>query len=816
LHRLGPVPHTCCLPWLVIGWLSFTGIDGQAGPLVTTDSPIGFFTNVAARLLQSQLGISLNNIQLYPTNQYAPSVHRLLQVTANLYDAATNRTNTAYPYLPSVFRPIFANQSAGDGSNFIFISGFQEVTDTSVLLATMRDLQLASDRAALQPMDMIYGQPLVIGAKKGFPNFNEFAMQTQVQVARKLQFHRQGDSTTAPVNEIDQMFVVGISNVFGVEAWNSYSNSFPRDLLMVVLPDLSVLVTNLETGNWLDPALAYYQPPATTVNIASNIWTGFDPEYPSPSFQIPLFTNVVFLTNSAYSQALDQFVPLTGAFERTPGTTNFYVPQWQLCLKIRLCFALIDSGRIVDYVNLTGDYPLNITEALMTGSQECGSVYLPDGSYGGMWCTERLNGAITDSTPTYGILNQIYASLGDQLPNLVWNSGNNDFPPGMGRIAAINFFNGQFLPPGYYPMTSNTFDAPYQPFRNIYLVTSWQANDPLVHYMLSDLPSDPTLPPNPVFDTPPTPLPLPNLGAVNNCYEPWGGNPDGSSYSTTAFDLTVKDPLVFGSDYWDFPTNPLPDLTWLGRVHRGTPWQTIYLKAPGTSLATWMEWTGDTQLVTNWDGVTGVTEDAFFTQPTNDWRLASLLISLLNTNDPRTLASVNQPGVSAWCGLLDGMTVLTNTDIGQLDPVIMSSNSPQAATIAAALDAMRSAQPNQTFRSIGDILAVPELSVASPWLDLSSGYEVEWSLTDEAYEAIPSQLLPLLRPDSIGSVSQSGGTLQVQFTGADGYAYTVQTSSNLLNWTAITTNYPVNGSFTFVDTPSPGSPRRFYRSLLWP
>ena len=72
---------------------------------------------------------------------------------------------------------------------------------------------------------MVYNIPLVIGAKKGFPNFNEFAMRTLVQVTRKLQFHREGTSATAPINEIDQMFVVGISNVLGVEAWNSYATS---------------------------------------------------------------------------------------------------------------------------------------------------------------------------------------------------------------------------------------------------------------------------------------------------------------------------------------------------------------------------------------------------------------------------------------------------------------------------------------------------------------------------------------------------------------------------------------------------------------
>jgi hypothetical protein len=814
LGRLGPPPAVRYLLWIALCWLTFAPIDGQAVPLVTAESPIGFFTNVATRLLQSQLGVSLNHIQVYPTNQYTPSVHRLLQVTANLYDAITNRADTGYPYLPSVFRPVFTG-SNGHAGNEIYISGYLEVIDTNILSQQMVDLSDPNTHATLKPLDMVCGIPLIIGAKKGFPNFNAFAMQTLVQVTRRLQFHRPMDSVYLPVNEIDQMFVVGISNAFGVEAWNSYSTPFPRSLQMVALPDFSVLVTNLDTGKCLDSTSARYLPLATTINVASNTWLGYDWFAPQNSFVMPWtngslpYTNHVFLTNSAYLRAGDQFMPLTGFFERTIGATNFYVPHWQVTLKIRLRFALVDSGRIVDYVNLTADNTFNITDALMTGGQ-CGDPYTPDSSIGSMWCTNRLYGWAGDTIPTAGIINQIEASLGHL--NADWN---NSLPPsGMDRAAAINLFKGQFI--SGYANASNTFNAPYQPFRNIYLVTSWQANDPLVHYMLSDL-VDPARTPL-VLDnfSPISSRPTDSLGRVNAHYEPWGGNPSASDNSSVKVDLRIKDPFMFGSDYWDSPPNQLPNLTWLGRVHRGTPWQTIYLKAPGTDLATWRQWTGNAQLVTNWGGVSGVASDAFFTQPTNDWRLASLVISLLNPYDPRTLASADQPGVSAWRALLDGLTVLTNTDIGQFDPVIVSSNSPQAAIVAAALDASRSSQPNGTFRSIGDLLAIPELSVASPWLDTNGAAQLFSSMNDEACEAIPSQLLPLLRPDSIGAVSQVGGTLQVQFTGADGYAYVVQTSSNLAAWTAVSTNYPANGSFSFVETLPPGSPRRFYRSVLQP
>jgi len=72
---------------------------------------------------------------------------------------------------------------------------------------------------------MVAGIPLVIGARKGLPNFNEFSMHTEVQVERKFQFSR--PNTNSPVNQTNEMYVVGITNVFGVEGWNSYSNTYP-------------------------------------------------------------------------------------------------------------------------------------------------------------------------------------------------------------------------------------------------------------------------------------------------------------------------------------------------------------------------------------------------------------------------------------------------------------------------------------------------------------------------------------------------------------------------------------------------------------
>jgi hypothetical protein len=816
IDRFGPTTLGCRLAWVVLCWVAFTGIDLQAGPLVNTGSPIGFFTNVADRLLQSQLGLSLNHIQVYPTNQYTPSVHRLLQVAANLYDATTNRTFNvpgATNGFPTVFRPLFMQSG-----NQVFINGYDELDATTDLNTLVNptdlphDFSNPADNRPVPRRGMVYGIPLVIGARKGYPNFNEFAMYSQIQITRKLQYHRPGNSTTQPINEIDQMFVAGISNVLGVEAWNSYGTAYPRPLQLVVLPDVTVMVTNLDTGHLL--RYSSFQPQVSS-NILAPTWAGYDPAHAQYSFQVPFLTNLVFLSNMTYQAASDAFMPLTAEFERNIGSTNFHIPHWGLNMRTRLQVALFDTvaNRIVDYVNLAAETNLDITSALTIGGA-CGSTYTPDGSNGSMWCTNRINGVNADYVTTYGIQNQIEASVGHITVD--WNNSTHEFPQGMSVADAIAFFKGQFIPS--YVRSSNTFAAPYQPFRNIYLVASWQANDPLVHYTTGDLanPWMPTLMTDSL-----NPSPTANLGRVNDRYEPWGGNPSFSSASQTKTDLTVKDPLIFGSDYWDFPTNLLSNLAWLGRVHRGTPWQTLYLKSFGVTnypnwFNNWRTWTGNAQYVTNWNGLSGLAPDAFYTQPTHDWRLASLVVSLLNTNDPRNLASVNQPSVPAWSSLLDGMTVLTNSAPLQFDPVIVSSNSPQAATVAAALDAARASRPGQRFRDLAEILAIPELSLASPWLDPTGASKLLSTMNDEACEALPSQLLALLRPDSTSSVFQTGATPQVQFTGADGYAYVVQTSSNLLDWTAVSTNYPANGSFNFIDTPPPGSPRRFYRSVLQP
>ncbi len=182
------------------------------GQSYANGGPVQFFTNAAIRMLANAgytIGLGPTNllytnlsngalslhIQVWPTNFYTPSVHRLLQVAANIYDATT-----ANPF-PSVFRPVFTRSNDivnGITRTDFYISGYTNSDDASLggrgpgPTPAMRDLNDPRQRALLGQNlnDMVYGIPVIIGAKKGLPNFNELAMETMIQMTRKLEFRR--------------------------------------------------------------------------------------------------------------------------------------------------------------------------------------------------------------------------------------------------------------------------------------------------------------------------------------------------------------------------------------------------------------------------------------------------------------------------------------------------------------------------------------------------------------------------------------------------------------------------------------------------
>jgi hypothetical protein len=334
----------------------------------------------------------------------------------------------------------------------------------------------------------------------------------------------------------------------------------------------------------------------------------------------------------------------------------------------------------------------------------------------------------------------------------------------------------------------------------IYSAYLMQANDPLVHYTSSDLNAQVgtwAVWANKVnkqngfwyhSDDPLNqPTPTPPATPIGGRYQPWmrpgqmsllGGT---AAYPVTNFYACI-DPLAQNSDSWDFPTSAYPTVGWIGRVHRGTPWQTIYLKDADlmrvyttagsvtnyVGPSTWANWTGDIQ--TDF----GQYYDAVNSAPVQDRLLFDIFTTRLNDNASRGTLPVNagagQPdgAIAAWSALFSGMVVLTNdapnafwtTPLSYtnyiIDPVGQNwSNSPLWQIVnnpTTGINASRANAaffPSHTFTHVGDILATPQLSGRSPYLNQGTatlGYQqYNYGINDEMYEWLPQQMMGLVR-----------------------------------------------------------------------
>ena len=791
---------------LLVPLLLLAHVHGlRAQPRLDTSSPVGFFTNCANLLLNTAgYNFTVTNIPVFDGTNfvYSPAVHRLLQLSANIFDCTTNRvfsdgTSPNGPFFPSVFRPTF-NRSG----NSIFINGYVEEGDgtTSYFsppLSLPQDLALVDATTTTN----IYGVPWVIGARTGFPNFNQFDMETVAQITRRLEVDKIAVGTPRTGWITNQMYVIGISNLLAVEAWNPYTNNYPRAvrllgtciLSMTLTNDQAIMVATNVTNGWLQ-------------DLDTNQWSGFvsplspftNPGRNAASFLVPLQTNFVFLPDSIWRETVASLDPLAATNQSIfENTGTFPLPRFSLSVSNRLRYIMLDTatGRVLDYVHLDG---INSRQDLLAESASAspGGLYGNSETIDSVWNTNRPGGTFNIASPTTGILNQIAISQGNiTLGPADWA---NSQLPGANSSSETTGFSTFINSPA--TATNLVRQAPYSPTRKMVLATVFQANDPLVHYHLSDLGMTSSFS---MFSPAATaPLSLTNVGALalSARYSPWLSFR--GPYSPFDFNLAIKDPLIRSANDWNFPTNQPLDFRWLGQVHRGAPWQTFYLKSSQIDLATWRAWTCYTNM-----------GDLSASLPANDWKLAAQLVQILNPTYPRHLVSVNQTNLDRWDNAFTGLTILTNPPGGLTSFTLDTGlNSDTVAGLASAIAAGRNYLPGQIYTNLDQVLAVPALSVASPFLDFTSPDVNE--LTDAAYEALPAQLLPLLRTDSVGTIVSTAGPLQIQFTGYDGFAYLVEASPDLMNWTPIGTNYTTNGSFVFSDTPGPG--QRFYRTRLAP
>jgi hypothetical protein len=711
-------------------------------PLNATNPPVPF-------------GITDIPVSMGGVNVYSSAINRVLQLAANMYDATTNNTFVMGRDFPSVFRPTF-NVVLENGYTNVYVNGYEQVFSVSGLNDPI--FNLPYDVNALAP-DLgfgtftnvnVYGVPWIIGAKKGFPNFNEFAMENAFQLTRKLQVTRAStNATITPITsyKVNQMFNLSVTNQLGVECWNSYASNF-NDSVAIRVTDV---LTNVVLAN--DEGFS------TTTNfviqVVTNIdpWQGYNPiinPVATPmSFLIPLNTNVVVITNSMYrfnngDPYLTTNLSLPYESNVVFNGSSYPQPNWSLAVTNNLQVIMLDVTaspyRVIDYVQLRGPNSSRTNlNAEIQAEQDTGNLQ----GYNGLWLT-NLDG---QGVP-FGLDYQLGISLGSYGlggtgPN-AWNQV--DPTEAWNEINGFRAFYHYGPDPNHTSFTNdigldsttNNLQAPYTPTATTVQHITWQANDPLVHYIASDLntPVNTNIDSNIIWPA--------NLGALNDRYMPWGGNPLLKGADHNPYYLALKDPLVTNSDSWDFPTYKFPTVGWLGRVHRGTPWQTVDMKSALPDILTWTNWTGDLNPF-----------DADNSSPSADWQLFDLFTTAFNDNATRGQLSVNVgapngPNLAAWSALFSGIVVPTNT-IGGYTIIQPAGpdiyNIPSVWQVVTNINATRTNFVNAdglkgAFEHVGDILATPDLTVSNPWLLQNNNTN---TINDELYEWLPQQVMSLLR-----------------------------------------------------------------------
>ena len=788
-----------------ISWLDTTEIQNRLGPSVNPATL--FFTNVADRLLRTYTTewlqadkanytntfkidqpFGVTGIPVYVNGQmcYTPAVQRILQMAANMWDAKTNRFDPRGIY-PSVFAPLTVVSN-----DAVYITGYREVSLLSDLPSVPPlDLTLfpSNNLASLtnfqnNDVNLIYGVPLVIGARKGLPNFNEFALDTRFTIERKLELVKSGPGGQSAITQTNQLYTVNVSVECGAEFWNSYRTNYPRPVDIVANNRVTISLVDSNYPVSLPRSLTVFANGFTNTQFAP--WPAWSGAEGDNSFLVPFRTNIALFIpqTTGYWPGIGSYVNIN--LPTTPYETDnrLLIPNYNLEITNRVQAMILDraDGRIIDYVIL-GDMTYR-TNLLAMFAQ------LPTSrGFTGVWAT---NAAGTQVSGSFGVLQQILISGGNAS---VFNTAPSDWEYNYGtfpknRADEIAKFGAFFLPPGSAytfndPATgefatavnsSNRAYTPFNPSVTFTVPMSWQANDPLVHYMgrdMLDLKSSGIpfrIKPTGGFPT----NAMENIGLKNARYLPWAKDPGALASDKDAFNPAIKDPLVRGSDDWQFPTNTLPTLGWLGRVHRGTPWQTIYLKSSNvglnkqasspaswvrgdfrTTAEKWAKWTGNR----NW-------AEGYYTLPVMDRVLFDEFTTALNDNASRGRLPINQTGLAAWSALFSGMVVLTNdipTGAGistppRFSPLIIQpagaydafdeTTWPPLVRMVNGINRTRSNTnffANGSFQHLGDILAVPELSDESPFLNRSSSIALQRGLSDAAYEWLPQQMMSLVQ-----------------------------------------------------------------------
>ncbi|HTB85819.1 MAG TPA: hypothetical protein VK742_19400 [Candidatus Sulfotelmatobacter sp.] len=757
------------------------------------NDPNGFgLTNVPVYGMTNQIpALSLAGIPVQVNGQfvYSPAINRLLQLAANLYDASTN---AAYPnpgFFPSVFRPTFlvTNQN---GIRNVYINGYQQVTGVSgtsdpqlVNSITMGSLPLglSSSTYGVNGVNVL-GIPWIIGAKKYMPNFNTFYSYDTISVTRKVQVGRPTNAipwtrSNSSQYYTNQMFVLGVTNFVGVSFWNSYANQYPGGSPTVVA-SCAFFGRLTQTNGTLNMPINYALTPFPLGNQPMNTWPGTgvaansNAKYQTPNNSSFVAGALPFTLLGETALVLDNNGNVTGfdptqSFIYDTSTSLAPFPDLQVTTTNYFQGYVIDGNHVLDYVSFSGP-ALN-----RSVTNDIADFAYPDNLY---HRNQAMQWSMNDnpSGVNYGLIDQLTVSQTDRnvpttgpwKPIPIYQQYGLNSPQVEANFFFAYFTGGIVNNSSGTPVSAaslTVLQAPYTPQRTAVTPVVWLANDPLVHYLPSDLndqvPASSLSPsgayPNDDGNT--NNIGYPSLVSVSQTipitqrYQPWSQISQMAGVrvpvDTNSINLAYKDPGVYTSDNWDFPGSKYPSVGWIGRVHRGTPWQTVYLKATNiytaynntttyTGSNTWSYWSGNFNPV-----------DAVNSLPLQDEYLFDIFTATPNDNAGRGTLSVNQKNLAAWSALFSGMVVPTNPVTGYqvIPPAGVDVANSYVGQLYSSITNARARRPNGVFRHVGEVMQAPALAQFSPFLsNLNGGTQV----SDELSEWLPQQMMGLVRLDS--------------------------------------------------------------------
>ncbi len=676
----------------------------------------------------------------FPGPLYGGRVHHILQLAANILDATSgSKHGEPFPYHPSIFRPRYKNDS---GNVYISNYSLMDKPADAFLAGPFPWKDLESGEIINDPDDLVYGIPLIIGARKGFPSFSEVGVATVAEAWRKLTLNR--DELGKAIVSTNQEFSLKAWNVIQVEARNPYTNAIPRPMEIVLDVRNSIVASN---------SFVTFPLTGLSTNFYRKIYQ--TNAWPAEPIDIEKSTSPNYVVTPAFQHTILDY--RTNTPLEVGGAPN----QWFVSLTNRMLFYIVDRdfNRIVDVVTLKPpSNHMNVASLLHTNLQSGKSTQLRE-----IWNPGRVSASEPISL---GIKNQLAVSSDAALTDLVdWT----DYADSSSkRSAALAFL--EFLK---ISGPTGAVQAPFTPLRRMAQVDYYQVNDPLVHYTFEDLenyiePGDdkPFIGTVKALDTNLTHLASKNLGKLNKKSMAWNKGVLGEDRGAALRDTTLRDPGLIHSDAWNFPTHALPNVGWLGRVHRGTPWQTIYLKSreatndlDGDGIVDWDSYAGPSR---------GIARSAIM-RPHRDRDLFDIFTTAPHPNATRGRLSINQTNLAAWSAVLSGTVAdFAALDLDPSNPGLVVATNVlvlpasmdsfvQIQKVAQAINTNRwrfnanGLNPAGQYHSLGQVLSTPELSEKSPLLNTDitvfdgDGPLGNARIYDEDYERIPQQILSLLK-----------------------------------------------------------------------